>query len=442
MKKRNDGSEKSTSGKRNKILGILLVCSAIIAVVAFSAGTMMENNHSTKDNLPSSASTASTSDYEFSTEAYMTGLDADDYVTLKDYKGFTVEVAHVLPVTDEDVEEEACSELSVEGTLEEVTDHDDVQNGDWVNIDYTGTVDGKEFDGGSAAGQNLKIGSGGFNDGFDGGLIGHKKGDEVTLNLKFPDDYGEEDLNGKDVLFKVKINLIEKMTYPELTDETVADAGYTDDDGDEIKTVDAFKTYIRKKLEDERQEDYDSAIEQAVGNYLLANNEIDPPASLVNRYEEEYKEMLKEQADYQGVTFDDLMKGYGYNSSEEYTQAIHKMAEGSAATTLILNAIADKEGLTFSDEDYEKARDESLSEYGDTGTTWMSEMADSLDEDESYRESLFETYIMDWVTSTVKVEEPEASSTAIPDANSSQNPYVLKPLPAIATQDVEETDSE
>lgn len=389
---------------------VVIMMAAIMAFGSLAGCSHRSDDGASAAATSASASTAGTSSYEFSTESYMKGLTALDYVTLKDYKDFTVRVEPALPVTDEDVQAEIDNELAMESTMEEVTDHDDVKNGDWVNIDYTGTIDGEEFDGGSAEGQDLEIGSGDFIDGFESGLIGHKKGDEVTLNLKYPDDYGEDDLNGKDVVFTVKINSIEKETYPELTDEYVAAAGYTDDDGNKITTVDAFKKYIRKNLEEERQEDYDNAVNTAVSDYLANNNEVTPPDSLVDRLEEEYIESLKQTADDYGMTFEELMNGYGFNDSSEYNKEIHSSVVDYAGYILILNAIAEKENIDFSDEEYEKAKKAEAAQYGYTSGD-EGFFAD-IDDDKSYRDILKLFYIRDWVRDTVHVEAPETADGA------------------------------
>ena len=144
------------------------------------------------------------------------------YVELGDYKGieYTMDVAEV---TDDQVNQQIDSFLDGLAETEEVTDRA-VEDGDTVNIDFTGTKDGEEFEGGSSEGYDLVIGSGSFIDGFEDGLIGHEIGDEVSLDLTFPEEYPQnEDLAGQDVNFKVTINSISVKNTPELTDKVVAD---------------------------------------------------------------------------------------------------------------------------------------------------------------------------------------------------------------------------
>lgn len=144
------------------------------------------------------------------------------YVTLGDYKGieYTKTVAEV---TEDDIQSKLDSFVDGLAETNEVTDRA-VEDGDIVNIDYVGTMDGEEFEGGSDTGYDLTIGSNSFIDGFETGLIGHNVGEEVSLDLQFPDPYpNNTDYSGKDVNFKVTINKISVKTTPELTDQLVKD---------------------------------------------------------------------------------------------------------------------------------------------------------------------------------------------------------------------------
>ena len=124
--------------------------------------------------------------------AYLSGITASDYVDLPaDYASLTVEVEPAATVTDEEVESMIDNRRQAKRELKEVTRRTKVQEGDVVNIDYIGRIDGEEFDGGSAEGYDLEIGSGSFIEGFEEGLIDQKVGDTVTLELTFPEDYGD-----------------------------------------------------------------------------------------------------------------------------------------------------------------------------------------------------------------------------------------------------------
>ena len=141
--------------------------------------------------------------------------EMDQYIKVGEYKGLDVQ-EDVQEVTDSDIDIQIQTNLSQ--NLVEVEDENaEVKNGDVVNIDYEGKKDGVAFDGGTAEGFDLTIGSGSFIDGFEDGLIGAKKGETRDLNLTFPENYQAEELAGQDVVFTVKINAIK--TTPELTEE-------------------------------------------------------------------------------------------------------------------------------------------------------------------------------------------------------------------------------
>ena len=146
---------------------------------------------------------------------------AEKLVKLGDYKNIEVEVDKSYEISDNSVQETIENYFLTAPIYTENKEKDTVADGDVANIDYEGTKDGEAFDGGSAKGYNLKIGSGTFIDGFESGLIGKKVGETVDLNLTFPEDYGSEDLAGKDVVFKVTINSIQDESYP--TYDTLTD---------------------------------------------------------------------------------------------------------------------------------------------------------------------------------------------------------------------------
>ena len=132
-------------------------------------------------------------------------LDLNEYLKVGDYKGLET-AAFTVEITEDEIQTQINSELEAAAKTEEIAGDVAIADGDTVNIDYTGKKDGKKFDGGSAKGEELVIGSGSFIDGFESGLIGKKVGEKVTLNLTFPEDYTEKSLAGEDVVFTVTIN--------------------------------------------------------------------------------------------------------------------------------------------------------------------------------------------------------------------------------------------
>lgn len=178
--------------------------------------------------------------------------DYSSYVTLGNYKDITVEVAEV-NVTDDEVTNYINSQLKTKTVLNKITDRT-VQTGDIVNIDYVGTMDGKEFTGGSAKGTNLEIGSGSFIPGFEDGLIGAESGEEVVLNVTFPENYDTGSLAGKDAVFTVKINYFgtSVIDINEIKDRKVAEG--------DIVNIDFVGYVDGEVLENGSNTDYDLEI--------------------------------------------------------------------------------------------------------------------------------------------------------------------------------------
>ena len=168
-------------------------------------------------------------------------LDLDEYIKVGKYKGLETE-AFTVEVTDEEIQAQIDSELEAAAASEEIPKGDVIADGDTVNIDYVGKKDGKKFDGGSAEGHDLVIGSDSFIDGFEDGLIGRKVGDKVKLELTFPEDYGESSLAGQDVVFTVKINSATRVITPEYDISFVKSTT-------EYDSIEAYET-LNKRLEE------------------------------------------------------------------------------------------------------------------------------------------------------------------------------------------------
>lgn len=179
--------------------------------------------------------------------------DLTKYITLGDYNSIEYTAAEVKAVTDEDVENALSAEFDENKDFTEAEDGYAAADGDTVNIDYVGKINGEEFDGGADTGHDLELGSGSFIDGFESGLIGSKKGDKKSLQLKFPDDYHNEDLKGKDVVFEVTVNAVKTPAYTysvALGDDDVLKDGdsvmisYTNAEGNEIETLTVSKVTV------------------------------------------------------------------------------------------------------------------------------------------------------------------------------------------------------
>ncbi len=351
-----------------------------------------------------------TSEYdETETEAEPVPVyDAADYLVIEDedYKDITVEAAPAQQATDEEVAQ------SIEMSFHYLEDYDElvdkvtegtVKEGDLVNIDYVGTMDGEEFDGGSAEGYELEIGSGSFIEGFEDGLIGKEIGSEVDLELTFPEDYGNEELDGKDVNFHVTLNYVAKM--PEVTDEIAEKIS----DG-EYDNVDDFEASVREDI----QSDYDAEFKEAVLNEILGSL---VETYTIEEYPEEnvqyYMDQIMEQyinpyADMYGMSVDDfLSSAYGMSTDEFIEKELRPTAEYNLSQEIILSAIAEKEGMEMSDEELEERLQTIADSYGVT----IEELTDGMDM-EVIRKSELQQKVLDMLfdeVTIVEVEETEES---------------------------------
>ena len=197
-----------------------------------------------------------------------------DFISLGDYKGLTAEVDPI-EITDEDIDERINQEIRNSEEASETLTEGTVEEGDIANIDFTGKKDGVAFDGGTAEGYDLEIGSGSFIDGFEDGLIGVAIGDTVDLNLTFPEQYGNADLAGQDVVFTVKVNSVSRAK--DMDDELASLLS----DG-EAATVDEYREYVKGILEEEALENRKAQVEADLLGQAAENITVDSyPQDLV-----------------------------------------------------------------------------------------------------------------------------------------------------------------
>lgn len=280
--------------------------------------------------------------------------DAVKVVTLGEYKGLNLEVEDA---TQEDVVEYINTNLLSPNTSYEKVKEGTIKDGDMVNINYSGKIDGEAFEGGtddSEAGTNLTIGSNSFIDGFEEGLVGAKVGETLDLNLKFPEEYGDDKLNGKDVVFTVTINYIcgDQIT-PELTDEFVSQ-------NTENKTVEEYKAYVKDTLNETNKTNAETNVwNQAVSNAKVSEysqTDIDKTlASMLDYY--------KNMATYYNMELSGLLSYYG-TSEETFNEDMLDTVKQILAEKLVALAIADKEKIEITDDLYKEKIQEYVTNYG------------------------------------------------------------------------------
>ncbi|MDO5155031.1 MAG: trigger factor [Eubacteriales bacterium] len=278
------------------------------------------------------------------------------YVTLGDYKKIEY-TKTVQEVTDADVQSQVDSFVRGLAEKTEITDRA-VQDGDIVNIDYVGTKDGVAFDGGTAKGFDLTIGSHMFIDGFEEGLIGHNIGEEVSLDLKFPEEYKSEELAGAAVNFAVTINSISESKEPELTDDLVKD-------NTDYSTIADYKQSIKDKLIEQNEENAETGADADIFSQVLAN------ATISGYDEEEVKKLVDDKfEEFKGYTqqyqctYEELLEAFGFKSEDELMEGITEYVKKYLDEKMVVYCIADAEGIKVTSEDIKAAAQADADLYG------------------------------------------------------------------------------
>lgn len=265
-------------------------------------------------------------------------------VTLGEYKGVTVDKISV-EVTDEDILEEIKKDQEQNARTITVEDRP-VEMDDEVTIDFDGYVDGEQFEGGFAEDYPLTIGSHSFIDNFEDQLVGKSIGEEVEVNVTFPEDYHASDLASKPALFKVKIKAIKKKEYPELDDEFVQDVS-------EFETVDEYKDDIKARLTVKKESDAKQQKEDAVVDKIIENAAMDIPEAMV---EQQLNQMLQEyaqQLSYQGLSLEQYMQFTGM-TPDVMKEQIKPQALKRIKSRLVLEAVVAAEGIQVTDEQFDE----------------------------------------------------------------------------------------
>ena len=315
--------------------------------------------------------------------------EMDQYIKVGEYKGLDVQ-EDVQEVTDSDIDIQIQTNLS-QNLVEVADENAEVKNGDVVNIDYEGKKDGVAFDGGTAEGFDLTIGSGSFIDGFEDGLIGAKKGETRDLNLTFPENYQAEELAGQDVVFTVKVNAIK--TTPELTEEWVKE-------NTEYDSVEKYKEGVRKDLEEtNRQMAQNTALSNLWTTIMDSCEVVKYPQKDVDKAMKLFEDNLNTYADQQNMKPEEFLESQGM-TREQFDEQSKDYAEYTVKQNLIVQAIMDAEKFTLTDEKSEEARKELEANYG------VDDISDLLKEfcQETVNQSIALTRVTDFIIDNAKVE--------------------------------------
>lgn len=374
--------------KKKAVVAMLIMCMAVSAAACGKSSDTEKTTTETTDTKDSEDSEKDSTDTDTketdsSGENRLVSVkDVSKYVTIGEYKGLEL-TRTSQPVTDDDVQAEINYNLEDNGS--EVKDGT-VENGDTVTINFTGTIDGKEFDGGSAEDYELVVGDGEMIDGFEDGIVGMKSGETKELDLTFPDDYYEESVAGKAVVFKVTL---QKFTRPaELTDEWVAE-------NTEYKTVDEYRAAVKTQLEDTAVQTADYELYSDAWNEVQAASEIkDYPKEDVDAAKKSYQELNEKYVKDAGMEMADFLESQGM-SEEDYESECQQYAESKVEQNLIVQGIMDAEGLSIDDEETQKLKDDLIKEYGFASIDEMIETYGEQEVNESLALLRVERFIVD-----------------------------------------------
>ena len=382
--------------KKKVVAAMLAACMAVSLTACGNSDSSQKNTAETK-----SASDENKTDSEETKEEeirIVSVKDVSDYVTIGDYKGFTLD-RYTQAVTDDDVDAQISYELQDKVT--EVTDGT-VENGDTVTINYTGTVDGKEFDGGSAQDYDLVVGEGSMGiDGFEEGLIGMKKGETKELTLTLPEGYSENDsLSGKEAVFKITLQKFARV--PELTDDWVA--ANTD-----YKTVDEYKQSVRDELEKQADMAADNQLYEDAWYEVLDASEVKKyPEEDIKKAEENHKADTEQTAKDNDMELSDLLESWGM-TEEDFDEECKSYAESKVEQNLIVQGIIDAEGLSLNDKETEELKDNLFLDYGAPSIDKLIEWYGEDEVNESLALLRVEKFIVDQSTVNEKTGSPEDS---------------------------------
>ena len=265
-------------------------------------------------------------------------------VKLGKYVGIEVEKIEN-NVTDEDVDKDLEMARQRNARLVSIEDRA-VENGDIAVIDFEGFCDGVAFDGGKGENYELEIGSGSFIPGFEEQIIGAKIGDDIEVNVTFPEEYHVDTLKGQPALFKVKVHAIKVRELPELDDDFASEES-------EFETLAEYKESIKKKLTEQAENRAKQETENAIIDKACENAEVDIPKAMIEAQIDKMINDFAQRLSYQGMNLDMYLQ-YTGSTLESMRESFKEQAEKQCKVTLVIEAIIAKEGLEATQEEVEE----------------------------------------------------------------------------------------
>ena len=332
-------------------------------------------------------------DLEFTCEVYVM-----PEVKLGQYKGIEV-VRKANKVTDEAIDARIEQERKRVARSVEVTDRA-LENGDNAELDYSGSVDGVKFEGGTAEHQHLVIGSGSFIPGFEEQMIGMTIGEERDLNVKFPEQYHSEDLKGKDAVFHVKLHAITREELPELDDEFAAEVS-------DFDTLAEYRADVAKKLEEAAKAQAEETARQSMIDTVIANAEIELPAPMIESKLDDMMQEMNWRMQQQGFSMEQYLQMLGQTEAQ-MRDMYRSQAEIDLKGEMVIDEIIKAEGVEADEADVDKL----LGSYASAMNQTIDQLKEQFSAEQmdyfKHRAQVSKTLDMLWENAKVTDEEAEA----------------------------------
>ena len=302
-------------------------------------------------------------------------------VTLGEYKGVTVEKAETT-VSAKEVNEKLAAELEKNARVVEV--EREIKKDDIATIDFVGSVDGVEFEGGKGEDYPLTIGSGTFIPGFEDQLIAHKAGETVDVKVTFPENYGAKDLAGKEALFVTTIKAVKEKQVPAADDEFASEVS-------EFDTLDEYKKDLKKTLKEEKEKAATTTNERNVIAKVVENASVEIPAPMLEAQLDNMLYDYQTRLAQQGIPMDQYLQITG-QTVEQIKEQMKESAEKNLKTSLVIEAIMEKENITVADErvdeEFKKIAEQYKMEYDDLMKTVSEEQKESMKREVAFQETI------------------------------------------------------
>ena len=284
--------------------------------------------------------------------------DLSQYITLASYEGLEYTEADTT-VTDEEVQEYIDQVIQSSISEQDITEGE-VTKDSIVKVDFTGKIDGEEFSGGTAVDYQINMATDTFIDGFKEGILGHQVGDTFDLNLKFPDDYGNADVAGKDVVFTITVKALVETVVPEFNDEFVKA-------NSDFETTAEYEADVRSSIEENKAESARSSQMSQLFSQILSGSEVvEYPETELNAAIEDMKTTYTNLAQTYGIEYADYLENYLGMTEEEFDEQVTTSAQNQVKQQLVLRALAKELGVEISRADYNDFLAELLEEAGFT----------------------------------------------------------------------------